>query len=541
MATAESASAALGPAYAPEDPTLPKPWTGLIDRSTGLLYYWNPETNVTQYEKPPSAVPPPAAGSTPKLAQIPMPQSGQQTNGMAGGHGGQQAVQPSQQGQQFGQLHYQGQQPQGQQQQQMNASSQPGSQQHSSLQQGSGQPGSQQPGLQMGQVGQQQGQFRPQMMQHPGQPMFSHMGQQMHQPSGQPMSQQSGQPMHQPSGQPMPQQSGQPMQHQSGQPMPHQSGQPMPHQSSQPMPQQAGQHMVPNQSSQMPQPQGQFSYQPMQYMPYQQNMVPPPQQQYGSQIKPAMARPEEADQAGYPTSQYHPTGGSSAQNTPVGNKSLSVPPAGGHFNRGPQPTGPSGPDLSRQPPSQRQQNFTGPPGTHNQQPNVPPAGLKMGYENSAPSRASNDYYTNPKIGGSMMSPNQPNGAAMPMARNQQDARLGGAPFQNAGPPYSGSPGQTMHNVYSHANSSSQFPGSGMMMPQLNAPTDMTNLSPVDAYRQKHEVSTMGDNVPAPFMTFEDTGFPPEILRDVRYLLRRRSICRTLQCNWHTNTCNNCLI
>nr|CAD1834824.1 unnamed protein product [Ananas comosus var. bracteatus] len=40
------------PRYAPEDPTLPKPWRGLVDGSTGYLYYWNPETNVTQYERP---------------------------------------------------------------------------------------------------------------------------------------------------------------------------------------------------------------------------------------------------------------------------------------------------------------------------------------------------------------------------------------------------------------------------------------------------------------------------------------------------------
>uniref|UniRef100_A0A7N0U439 RNA helicase n=1 Tax=Kalanchoe fedtschenkoi TaxID=63787 RepID=A0A7N0U439_KALFE len=41
-----------GPRYAPEDPTLPKPWKGLVDGSTGYLYFWNPETNVTQYERP---------------------------------------------------------------------------------------------------------------------------------------------------------------------------------------------------------------------------------------------------------------------------------------------------------------------------------------------------------------------------------------------------------------------------------------------------------------------------------------------------------
>ncbi|KAJ1262906.1 hypothetical protein BS78_09G144900 [Paspalum vaginatum] len=41
-----------GPRFAPADPTLPEPWKGLIYGS--ILYYWNPETNVTRYEKPTS-------------------------------------------------------------------------------------------------------------------------------------------------------------------------------------------------------------------------------------------------------------------------------------------------------------------------------------------------------------------------------------------------------------------------------------------------------------------------------------------------------
>jgi hypothetical protein len=41
--------------YAPEDQTLPKPWCGLVDGITGYLYYWNPYTNVTQYERPTAA------------------------------------------------------------------------------------------------------------------------------------------------------------------------------------------------------------------------------------------------------------------------------------------------------------------------------------------------------------------------------------------------------------------------------------------------------------------------------------------------------
>ncbi|KAM1130182.1 hypothetical protein ACFX13_045701 [Malus domestica] len=56
---------AAGPRYAPEDPTLPKPWRGLVDGKTGYLYYWNPETNVTQYDRPTGSVAP----SKPSSAQ----------------------------------------------------------------------------------------------------------------------------------------------------------------------------------------------------------------------------------------------------------------------------------------------------------------------------------------------------------------------------------------------------------------------------------------------------------------------------------------
>ncbi|KAJ0725330.1 putative RNA helicase [Helianthus annuus] len=40
------------PRYAPEDSTLPKPWKGLVDGTTGNIYYWNQDTVVTQYERP---------------------------------------------------------------------------------------------------------------------------------------------------------------------------------------------------------------------------------------------------------------------------------------------------------------------------------------------------------------------------------------------------------------------------------------------------------------------------------------------------------
>lgn len=60
---AATATASSGPRYAPEDPTLPKPWKGLVDGKTGYLYFWNPETNVTQYDRPTSSAPPSKASS----------------------------------------------------------------------------------------------------------------------------------------------------------------------------------------------------------------------------------------------------------------------------------------------------------------------------------------------------------------------------------------------------------------------------------------------------------------------------------------------
>mmetsp|Transcript_29864 Transcript_29864/g.84173 ORF Transcript_29864/g.84173 Transcript_29864/m.84173 type:complete len:625 (+) Transcript_29864:371-2245(+) len=40
------------------DPTLPPPWQALLDPPTGLRYYWNPDTNVTTYDRPaPVSVP----------------------------------------------------------------------------------------------------------------------------------------------------------------------------------------------------------------------------------------------------------------------------------------------------------------------------------------------------------------------------------------------------------------------------------------------------------------------------------------------------
>eukprot|EP00850_Spirogloea_muscicola_P009072 SM000050S16997 [mRNA] locus=s50:335183:339781:+ [translate_table: standard] len=74
------AAPAAQPRYAAADPTLPAPWKALVDDVSGYHYYWNPETNVTQYEKPAPVAPVVnghgngAYGSVnggPKLAPIP--------------------------------------------------------------------------------------------------------------------------------------------------------------------------------------------------------------------------------------------------------------------------------------------------------------------------------------------------------------------------------------------------------------------------------------------------------------------------------------
>lgn len=75
---ATATAVSVGPRYAPEDPTLPKPWRGLVDGKTGYLYFWNPETNVTQYERPVAAAPLNSSiVSISSSVQIQKPSSGQ--------------------------------------------------------------------------------------------------------------------------------------------------------------------------------------------------------------------------------------------------------------------------------------------------------------------------------------------------------------------------------------------------------------------------------------------------------------------------------
>ncbi|KAF6175501.1 hypothetical protein GIB67_021991, partial [Kingdonia uniflora] len=114
MATAEVDNASLAPRYAPDDPSLPNPWKGLIDGSSGAIYYWNPDTNITQYERPADLGRPLLSGP-PKLAPIPTART------LQSNQAGPQLNQTQQQmGQQMPQSSQQQYMPQQQPQQQMN-------------------------------------------------------------------------------------------------------------------------------------------------------------------------------------------------------------------------------------------------------------------------------------------------------------------------------------------------------------------------------------------------------------------------------------
>ncbi|XP_038720716.1 DEAD-box ATP-dependent RNA helicase 46 [Tripterygium wilfordii] len=514
METTEAAQGSLGPRYAPDDPSLPKPWKGLIDGSTGLLYYWNPETNITQYEKPASLPPPLPSGqspstSTPKLAPIPVVNS-TQPDGVVAQQGQQQVTQFTQpQGQHFSQL----------------------SQQHGQImaqQQGHSvqvfdQHALQHQGQQSGQVIQQTGQFapqqlRPQMVQYPGQHIlsYSYMGPQVPQQAGQKMPQQLGHTMQQ--------------------------------HAFQQMPQQLGQQTLQHQSSQMRQPQQGHQYISQQYLGYQQSMLPQGQQNLQQQTqasgqgqpipnqqeyKAAVPKKEEVD---YPQNQkgfspFQQTSRSPSQNPPAGTLSIQMPPIGAHMGQTAHFSGSSvniqqhasvlqqsEPDnMIHQQHDARFQNQMDPATIHGQQSTAAPTGLNMGNED-LPGRAGNDYYFNSNKEGQVMSPHQPKLAAIPLPRNQQEMRFGGASFQHVAPGRASElkafAGHPMHNTNGPAAGAPTFSSHAMIRPPFVGSSDVTNLSPVQLYLQQHEVTATGDNVPAPFMTFEATGFPPEILREI---------------------------
>ncbi|KAF8047345.1 hypothetical protein N665_3081s0003 [Sinapis alba] len=451
MATAEAAPASAGPRYAPEDPTLPKPWKGLIDGSSGVLYYWNPETNVTQYERP---SPPLPAGAPPKLAQIPIPSAGQQ------GHQTQleQAKPVSHVPQQHGL-----------QQQPQQFSSQHG---------------------------------RPQLMQQQQQ----HPGQQMPQQSGQQFSQQQGQSM-------APQPHGHPSQ-----------------QTYQPTPQQQQQQAMQNQHSQMPQQLShQYPHSQQQYMGYRPYMQPqgtqnshqtpqmgPQGQQFPSQQEYNSLAPKRegeefhgSKKTGFSQPHLQNSEGSPSQNTAFEAKASSQRPNAAQQYNGPQVNfqHPAAVTQFQQPGANLVHQQHGPrPPNHmdqmlHQKSHVSPFRSNNTYENNLQARPGNDSYGNTRMEGPIRGAQTLHPAAMP-----KDIRIGGGPPANVDPAM----GQTAHGPYGHAGPA--FPNAGR--PHFVTTPDVPHLSPVESYRKQHEITITGENIPAPFMTFESSGLPPELLREL---------------------------
>ncbi|KAI4311058.1 hypothetical protein MLD38_035994 [Melastoma candidum] len=544
MAAADSGS---GPRYAPEDPTLPKPWKGLIDGSTGNLYYWNPETSVTQYEKPAAFPPlhqgpPPQAGGVTSTAPLPQQMSslpasvqGAQLNGLISQLG--QHVNPSSLG-----LQQQGNsllQHQGQSQQQL-----PGSvgqvsfqTQYSQYGQSVPQPGS----YETQQIGVQ-------MMQHMTQSSLLQSGQQMqHQQHQQQQQQQSGQPIpHQQPGQLMPQQHQQ--QQSLGPPMPHQHqhqqslGQSMSHKHFEPGSQQISK--VPPHSA----PQVGFS-QPHQFPQRQMthHQVPSHQEQHGSHEQgpislPAQvldkhreykAKDEEADLPQFNYSQFQQNSVPPSQNLPTGPGSGQIPhmgaspgkfkPFGGfpvslqQSNAVPQYQQPL-PDPAKQNRGPSFSNQMGAPMMQSQQPSMSPGGSRMGFEDNLRGRPSSEYYFNDHKEGPLVSPQHPKLAPIPMARNAQDMKLSGLPQQNIphrhATGFNSPPAHMLSNTHGPPTAPTAFASNIPPPNQYLGPSGFPALPSAEAYCQQNEVTVMGDNVPAPFMTFEATRFPPEILRDM---------------------------
>ncbi|KAK9086232.1 hypothetical protein Syun_028626 [Stephania yunnanensis] len=171
-------------------------------------------------------------------------------------------------------------------------------------------------------------------------------------------------------------------------------------------------------------------------------------------------------------------------------------------------------------------NHMGPSIVQNQQSGGPPNMLKRSSEEEASGRPAGDYYFSANKDGPMMAPPQPNLPAVPMGRNQQDMRMGGIPPHIPPPGRTGglnaAAGHGMPNMFNQGAMAQPFPNNLNMRPpmrMLSSP-EVSNLSPADVYRRQHEVTATGDNVPAPFMTFEATGFPPEILREVSFTQTR---------------------
>ncbi|MQM03361.1 hypothetical protein Taro_036141 [Colocasia esculenta] len=459
---ADSGTTSLGPRFAPDDPTLEKPWKAVIDGTTGLLYYWNPETNVTQYERPAVTPPPPLpsgapqAVAMPKLAPLPVARAPQPNGAVS---------QPSQQ-----------------------------ILQQSSYQMPPQQPGQPIPNSQAG-------------------PQFSYQ-----QASQQMIQQQGPQVLHLQSSEQMQMSNTQPQQYPRIQ-VQQMSQQPNPY----------------------PQPQLVSSQQGHQSLGLQMGQQQSRQQLGFSGMEEVGL--QQAKQIGFSSMQFQPTGSvSSDQNLSAGGPRAQLLQVGAHPSLLQQHSGRLSTVDGQQTPSSsirpqsgfdnihRQQHMgVGTPtpdqaGTglgHNLMPVGPSSGVKIGYEEDQHRKMGNDFYVNNSKDVQMMPSQQPKLHVIPQGQHQQDMRISAMTSQMVRPERAGGVNMALsHGVssmYGHSFPGPVPPNGAAMRPSFATPgADFPNLSAADVYRKEHEVTAMGDNVPAPFMTFETTGFPPEILREMHF-------------------------
>lgn len=441
MSTAEASPSTLGPRYAPDDPNLPEPWKGLIDGSTGLQYYWNPETNVTQYEKPTSLPPPlppglPPAASTPKMNPVPAARASQPDS-----------IQVPQNQQMMAQLP---------QDQLMNSSLQQHMQVASQAAAPTGQfQGSHLGPMQQGHSAPEQG--RSQMMQQPGQQVPSQWGQMSIQPGqqGHPQSMQqiSMQAGHQASYPPMQQTAhiqqsqmypgaqmasphGYQFTHQHTQYMAHQQNVPLqgPQRSLQQVPHKQEHKMEPGQRDNMDFHQGkQPGFSPAHQHMMQGQQFPHPREQKAGIPQRDDVEFQPVNQAGFSPARTQQTVAPSMKNSTLGpnyssaqktilnpseNTQYSLPSASMQQNNPSVHMQQTGVELQRSQHGSRFQNQLG-PGMHGQQQNLPPVGQHMAYEENHPGRAGNDFFYNTPKDVSGMPPQLPKLAPLPMTRNHQ--------------------------------------------------------------------------------------------------------------------------
>eukprot|EP01018_Ginkgo_biloba_P021526 Gb_35545 [translate_table: standard] len=131
---------------------------------------------------------------------------------------------------------------------------------------------------------------------------------------------------------------------------------------------------------------------------------------------------------------------------------------------------------------------------------------------AATNNNSNNFNNNNNNNGII--PGQPKLAAIPMLRSHQgmgEMHLSCPPAGHLNASGTSNMLKRGGNDYSYSNQDFKRPRMHVFSDTPNAP----NAPDVDDYRRQHEVTALGDNVPAPFMTFDAGGFPPEILRELQ--------------------------